>query len=216
METSLNEKALALYVTNQLNCFFPDKSKVNSSIIENILSKVFKRIDFCFSKIDNKYFFDGTLTKFNHLHGDQYSMFLYCLSNTMFKNGIDVNYCNKVYLLNKLLHGIDAFYEVALPDIFMFIHPIGTVLGRANYSNYFLVYQRCSIGSNHNIYPSLGEYLTLHPGSAILGNCKIENICSIAAESLIIDENISEGTLYIGNPKMNYKYEKRMISEFWR
>ncbi len=216
IETSLNKNALALYVTNQLNCIFPDDSKVHISIIENVISKVFNRIDFCFSKINNKYFFDGSVTKFNHLHGDQYSMFLYYLSNTMYQNGIDIKYCNKVYLLNKLLHGIDAFYEVELPDIFMFIHPIGTILGRADYSDYFLVYQRCGIGSNHNIYPKLGEYLTLHPGSAILGNCKVGNFCSIAAESLVIDENINDGILYIGNPKQSYKYEKKEISEFWR
>ena len=95
----------------------------------------FQRIEFCFSKINNKYFFDGTNSVFNHLNGDQYAIFLYYLSNTLFRLNQDTNLCSKLYLLNKALHGLDAFYEVQLPDIFMVIHPISTVLGRGKYDN---------------------------------------------------------------------------------
>jgi serine O-acetyltransferase len=103
--------------------------------------------------------------------------------------------------LNKYLHGIDAFYEVELPDIFLFVHPLGTVLGRGTYSDYFLVYQRCGIGSNHDVYPVMKEFVTLRPGSSILGNCIVEENCTIAAGSLLLDKNLGENTLYIGNPR---------------
>ena len=42
---------------------------------------------------------------------------------------------SKAYCLNKALHAIDVFYEVELPEIFFLEHPLGTVLGRAKYSN---------------------------------------------------------------------------------
>ena len=45
------------------------------------------------------------------------------------------------FLLNKLLFGIDVFYTVDLPKHYIFVHPIGTILGSgAIYSNYFVVY----------------------------------------------------------------------------
>ncbi len=107
--------------------------------------------------------------------------------------------CTKVYQLNKCLHGIDAFYEIELPDISLFVYPIGAVLGKANYSNYFLVYQQCGIGSNHDIYPTLEEYVSLHPGASIIGNCVIEKNSKISAGSLIMDSNLEKDSVYIGN-----------------
>ena len=95
--------------------------------------------------------------------------------------GLDI--CEKIFLLNKKLHSCDIFYEVKLPSVFLLVHPLGTVLGRGNYSDFFVAYQRCGIGSNHHIYPTLGKYVTMRPGSAILGNSKIGDNCQIAAES---------------------------------
>jgi len=81
------------------------------------------------------------------------------------------------------------------------VHPLGTVLGRGNYSDYFVAYQRVGIGSNHDIYPTLGAYVTLRPGAAVLGNSNIGEGCQIAAESLVIDRDLPPDSLYIGNPK---------------
>jgi len=216
MNLTLDCGQLVNYVDQQVNTFFPDDKPGLKEILGNVMEETLNRVDFCFSKINNKYFFDGERTVFNHLNGDQYCMFLYYLSNTMYRNGVDSMFCSKIYLLNKILHGLDAFYEVSLPDVFMVIHPLATVLGRGNYSNYLLVYQRCGVGSNHDIYPSLGEFVTLHPGSAVLGNSAIGKICSIAAESLVLDMNLPDNALYIGNPKQHYIKQHTTISSFWR
>ncbi len=215
MHLTLNKKQLADYVARQVNNFFPDELKLETSLIDLVIDETLCRVEYCFSKINNKYFFDGTHSVFNHLHGDQYCMFLYYLSNTMYRNGIDSVYCNKIFLLNKCLHGLDAYFEVELPDIFLVIHPIATVLGRGKYSDYFLVYQRCGIGSNRDVYPSMGKFVSLHPGSAILGNSAIGDHCSIASESLVIDTNLESGTMYIGNPKTHYTKRQSVISSFW-
>ena len=216
MQLTLDHKQLVNYVNQQANNFFPDEKPITKETLSDVLEETLGRVDFCFSKINNKYFFNGQDTVFNHLNGDQYCMFLYYLSNTMYRKGMDSKDCDKIFLLNKMLHGLDAFYEVSLPDIFMVVHPLGTVLGRGKYSDYFLVYQRCGIGSNQNIYPSLGEFVTLHPGSAVLGNSNIGKTCSIATESLVLDMNLPDNTLYIGNPKQHYFKEHREISSFWR
>ena len=215
MILTLQKPQLLNYVLRQVNHYFPDGREMVENDLLPVFDHTIMRVEYCFSKINNKYFFDGQYSVFNHLHGDQYCIFLYYLSNTMFRNGIDTGLCSKIYLLNKALHGLDAYFEVELPDIFLVIHPLATVLGRAKYSNYLLVYQRCGIGSNRNIYPNLGQFLTLHPGSAILGKSDISDGCSIAAESLVLDMDLTHNSMYIGNPKEHYIKNIESKSEFW-
>lgn len=153
---TLSHDQLASYVTRQVNRLFDDGQPVLEDDVLALMPQALGRLEHCFAHINNKYFFDGTSAVFNHLHGDQYSMFLYFLCNTAYNAGANFGVPTKLFLLNKLLHGIDAFYEVELPSIFLFVHPIGTVLGRGKYADYLLVYQRCGVGSNHDIYPTLG------------------------------------------------------------
>lgn len=171
------------------------------------IDKVMERVEYCFSFVNNRYFYDGKDVTFNHLHAYQYAMFLYLLSRVFYQETANTAICKKIFYLNKCLHGIDAFYEVDLPDISLLVHPMGTVLGRGNYSNYLLAYQRCGIGSNKDIYPSLGEYVSLHPGSSILGNCTIGKNCKISAGSLLIDRSLEDNSVYIGTPE-NYSIKK--------
>ena len=198
---SLDHPELAAYVTRQINNFFNDGESVRDDDVLSLLPQTLSRLEHCFTNINNKYFFDGNSTIFNHLHGDQYAMFLYWLGNTAYKVGAPSNLPAKLFLLNKSLHGIDAFYEIELPSIFLFVHPIGTVLGRGCYSDYFLVYQRCGVGSNHDVYPTLGPYTTLRPGSSVLGKCTLGRNNTLAAESLLLDRDLLNDSLYIGNPR---------------
>ncbi|MGZ3769093.1 MAG: serine acetyltransferase [Bdellovibrio sp.] len=216
VKRSLNDSELANYLLGQVNNFFPDGRPISIEAIQSILPAVLKRLNQCFVHINNKYFFDGTNAVFNHLHGDQYSMFLYLAANTAYRLGVGNDLASKLFLLNKSLHGIDAFYEVELPEIFLFVHPLGTVLGRANYKNYFLVYQNCGVGSNHDIYPSLEEYVTLRPGSSVLGDCKIGRNCTIAAQSLVLDRDLKDNTVYIGKPKEFFTRQAVDTLSIWR
>jgi len=88
-----------------------------------------------------------------------------------------------------------------MPEIFYLVHPVGTVLGRANYSNYFVAYQNCMVGSNKNNSPTLGEYVTMRPGSSIIGNSNISSGCDISINSTIVDKNLTKNSIYFGNPK---------------
>jgi serine O-acetyltransferase len=201
VKSSLPEAELARYVCRQLNHLFDDGRQVAEHAIRDVLPTTLERLEHCFTRIQNKYFFDGEAARFSHLHGDQYAMFLYLLANTAHRMGAGDELPAKLFLLNKTLHGIDAFYEVELPSVFLFVHPLATVLGRGRYDDYLLVYQRCGVGSNHDIYPTLGKYVSLRPGSAVLGDCVVGDNCTIAAESLVLDRQIAPGTVYIGNPR---------------
>ncbi len=202
MRMSLGKEDLVRYVTTQLNIFFPDGKRIRNNDIGMNIDAVMEDMDFCFSDVNDKYFPKNSGDPvFNHLNSDHYAMFLYMASNLIFKERNDVNVCTKLFLLNKCLHGIDVFYEVNLPKIFLFAHPIGTVLGNAKYSDYLLVYQKCNVGGNKDKYPVLGKYLSMHPGAVILGDCVVGENCKIAAGSFLLDMDLEDNSVYIGNPR---------------
>jgi serine O-acetyltransferase len=201
LRASLAPSGLAALAANQCNNLIPDDNKVETDALTLGAARALERLEHCFAAVDNKYFFDGGQAVFNHLHGDQYAMWLYFLANELHRQGADSAICAKLFLLNKALHGCDIFYEVELPPIFLLVHPLGTVLGRGRYSDYFVAYQRAGVGSNHDVYPVFGEHVTLRPGAAVLGASTIGDHCQIATESLVIDRGLPPNTLYIGNPK---------------
>lgn len=201
IRASLSPERLAAFAAGQCNHFFPDGDDVTADALMPALPRALERLEHCFAAIDNKYFFDGEAAVFNHLHGDQYAMWLYLLANEGHRQGGVRSVCAKLFLLNKALHGCDIFYEVELPSIFLLVHPLGTVLGRGHYSDYFVAYQRVGVGSNRDVYPTFGRHVTLRPGAAVLGASTIGDRCQIATESLVLDRDVPEGSLYIGNPK---------------
>ena len=214
--STLPPVTLAAYVTRQLNNMFPDDQIIQHEQLESLVINVFPALEHCFSHVNNRYFSDGSSVFFNHLHGDQYSMFLYLLSRVAYEQKEENNLQSKLFLLNKTLHGIDVYFEVELPSVFLFVHPLGTVLGRGRYQEFLTVYQRCGVGSNHNIYPRLGKYLTLHPGSSILGDCEIDDNVRIASESLVLDTNLGPNSLYVGKPGDFFTRKQDALPVIWR
>jgi serine O-acetyltransferase len=216
VRSSLDSKGLAAYAAAQVNSLFPDGETVGADALMEGVVGALPRLEHCFVHVDNKYFFDGEGAVFNHLHGDQYAMWLYLLANELHRRGCRASICSKLFLLNKSLHGLDAFHEVELPSIFLLVHPLGTVLGRGTYSDFFVAYQRCGVGSNRDAYPTFGRHVTLRPGSAVLGASAIGDHCQIATESLVLDRDLPDHTLYIGNPKTATLRRQDAIFPLWR
>lgn len=214
--STLTLDQLCNLLVRQLDASFPDGTSLDRASLARSASIALQRLEHCFASVNNKYFFDGKRAVFDHLHGDQYATWLYFVSNQLYKDGAPQVGCKKIFLLNKMMHGCDIFYEVELPSIFLLVHPLGTVLGRGAYQDYLLAYQRCGIGSNHDVYPSLGRHVTLRPGSAILGNSLIADNVTIAAESLVIDQKIQTNSTYFGNPREHWIRAKAFTENIWR
>ena len=214
--TSLPIDRLAALLVRQTDAAFPDGDSLREPDLLASLAIAQSRLEHCFCAVNNKYFFDGTQAVFDHLHGDQYATWLYFVSNQLYRDGAPASWCKKVFLLNKAMHGCDIFYEVELPSIFLLVHPLGTVLGRGSYQDYFMVYQRCGIGSNHDVYPRLGRHVTMRPGSAVLGNCVIGDNVAIATESLVLDLTVLPNSVYFGNPRDHWTRAKTSPESIWR
>ena len=216
LRSSLSLRELSRYCCGQLNQFYPDCNEVSPAFLSTYIDSALERYEYCFSHVKNKYVFDGKNVYFNHLNGDQYATFLYFLANNIFNDMGSALVCNKLFLLNKQMHGLDLFYEVELPDIFLLVHPVGTVLGRAEYSDYFVAYQRCGVGSNNQQSPSFGRHFTMRPGSSALGGVKTGDYCQLSSVTLVIDEQLEGNSTIFGGPSNRKCRPLTKDLDFWR
>jgi serine O-acetyltransferase len=208
---TLSNSELAAYIARQLGHFFPDEN-VAPTALEPAVGDALDRMGYCIARLRGKYFADG---RFDHLHTDQYAMFLYFVGRALFVRKDDPALAAKLYALNKALHSIDAYFEVELPDVFLFSHPLGTILGRARYSNYFVVYQHCTVGSNlDGIYPTLGEGVEMYGGSAIIGDCTIGANTALSFGTVVMEENVPANSVVFGrSPALVVKPSRRNVTE---
>jgi serine O-acetyltransferase len=106
---------------------------------------------------------------------------------------------DKFYYLNKILHSVDIYAEVELPPVFFFEHPLGLVLGRAEYGNNFFAMQGCTVGGNKGKYPIIGENVKMYSNSKIVGNSKIGNNVWLSANVYVKDTDIPDNSIVFGS-----------------
>ena len=131
-----SEAGAKAMLLKQLNSLF-FISKIEEAAIDGEFGRALARCQRSFSKTRNKYYSEASATKFDPLQGCQWSRFLYELARCIFVEEGVSSVCDKLYALNKAMSSVDLYYQVAMPDIFMFDHPFGSVMGRASYSDYF-------------------------------------------------------------------------------
>ena len=82
--------------------------------------------------------------------------------------------------------------------MFTFDHPLGAVMGRAEYSNYFTFSQGCTVGNNHGVYPRFGERVFMLSNSKVIGDCAIGDNVVIAANTYVKDQDVPSDSLVFG------------------
>ena len=98
------------------------------------------------------------------------------------------------------MHGFDCMYDTKLPDIFLVFHGVGTMLGKASYSNFFVAMQGCTVGSHKEKYPVFGKGVSLTANSSVIGNCSIGNRCNLSAGTQIFEEDMNNDETAFINP----------------
>jgi len=203
---SITTEKMVDKLSTLLKIFFPEE-KNYKLLKEKIFSKILKisydRIEYCFKKINNKYYCHNKKIFFNHLNSDHMCTFLYFLYNSGYRERIDENIITKLFYLNKILHSVDIFYHVNLPDIFLLVHPLGTVIGRAKFGNYLTIYNNVGVGAEGAgkklIYPNFGSGVIFYSGSSVIGKCKIGNNVIFGSNSKIINKNIPSSKVVLGD-----------------
>lgn len=193
LQSTIEIPALAEYTSRQLNNFFPDGDVVCPESLIAGIEWTFPRLAVIHQAIGAAYYRLDGVAYFDHLHSDQQAAYLYLLSRHAFLERGERRLATKLYLLNKVLHALDLYFEVVLPEIFLLSHPVGTVLGRAQYGNYLVVSQNCTVGNIDDIYPTIGPGAVLGAGATILGRSRLGASVCVGAGSLLVNFTVPDG-----------------------
>ena len=219
MHLFLNRAEQVDYTTSQLNTFFPCRDqKQTLAGVEEVIDHAYERLEYCFSKISVKYYKKDGEVSFSPLMTDQYAVFLYFLSNTAAKQRGNMELADRLYALNKALHGLDVYHGVELPEIFLLVHTVGTVLGRARYDDYLVVYQGVTVGGNLELeYPEFGKGVGLFAGSMVIGKCRMGDNSMLAAKALLMDSDVDDGCVCFGTHPNNLSKQlrKSVVSRYF-
>lgn len=197
MVLSITRQELFEYVSRQMNTYFPDKCTLGGD--KRAFDLALERLEYCFKHISVKNYNKNGQVNFYHLHMDQYSTFLYYYANSIWKLGGEKVLADKLILLNRALSGMWCSYTNNLPDIFCFVHPVGTVLGNANYSDYLVVLQNVTVNTMEddkgNRVLDIGKGCYLSAGATIIKNSTIGDWCTVGENTTLHDTPLSDGQL---------------------
>ena len=194
MIQSLTTEELSVYLSKQMNHLFPDNDEVMPGLLLPQVQTALDRLHFCFSRVSHKRYHTGTDTIYNHLYTDHNIVFYWLLSNTIWAETKNDRLASKVYYLNKAIHAFDCMFDTALPEIFLVFHGAGTMLGKAVYSDYFVVLHGCTVGSQKGHYPVMGKGVSLTANSAIIGNCQVGHRATVGAKVMVFDQDLEKDT----------------------
>lgn len=201
-------------VAYQLQSIFMVNSQEVGLLDEETIRGAVSNTRYCLEGMGSKYYIkqeslngESSISLYNSVMN---CIFLYWLSRELFQSGRQ-ELADKVYYLNKMLNAVELFYEVELSSIWSCEHPLGSVMGRADYGDYFFFYQGCTVGGNFKrngkiVYPAIGHHVKMFSNSKILGDSHIGNHVIISANSYIKDQNVPDDTIVFGqSPNLVFK-----------
>ena len=188
----------------------------NFANLQRVVDEALQRTEHCFSAITLPGYRRDGAPYFNHLHGDQRAIFNYYAANCAWRLG-DGELASRFFLLNKMQNGLVCMYDTQLPDIFVLIHTVGTVLGKATYGNYFVAYQNVTIGTESGRAPIIEEHTVVYGGSMVLGETRLGRGSVVSAQSVLIDAAIPPNSVVAGrSPNPIVKARKRDFAiQYW-
>lgn len=180
-----SREGLIDYTCAQIASFCPDgkDTSVRRQVSRN-LGEALSRLEHCINGVRM-----WPSNQFNYLNSSQYCLYLYYLGNTIWRNDQDVGVATRLFLLNKVLNGIDLFYEIEMPEIFFVGHSVGIVLAKATYGNYLALYQNSTVGKNHGVAPVIGEGVLMYPSTAIIGRSSVADGTILSQGTSIINHD---------------------------
>jgi serine O-acetyltransferase len=132
---------------------------------------------------------------FNVLQSSQHTIFLYYLSNTMYRRSGETAAATRLFLMNKALNGIDLYYEIAMPEVFYIGHSVGIVLAKATYGNYLVLYQNSTVGRHKDQIPVIGDRVVLYPNTAVIGRSVIGDDAVLSQGVSAVNKTVPPGVM---------------------
>lgn len=203
MELSIPKSELQEYVRRQANYMFPDKVDLKGKEVSIAFDEALQRLEYCFKHITFPTYCDESgQTHFSHYHADQYAQFLAYFAHSLWRDSQNRPACDKLLYLNRSLNSIFISYKCKIPDIYFLGHPIGTVIGNADYSDFLVVFQNVTIntaGDENQLLPKIGKGVFLGAGAKIIGDKPIGDGVSIGVDAFVYNQAIPDNKVVVRN-----------------
>lgn len=110
--------------------------------------------------------------------------------------------------LNRILHNFFLSYKCPLPDVFILSHPVGSVIGNANYSDGLCISQNVTINTHTDL--KIGKGCFLGAGAKIIGNQPVGDRVSIGVDTLIYNKAIRDDSVCLKDDSGKVLIRKRI------
>ena len=195
MITSLGRRELLEYIGKQGDHLFPDGVRIAGKDAEAAFSLAMDRMENSIRTVTLPGYHngDGEAT-FSHMHADQYAQLLYFFGNSLWQLNQNKAVCDKLLGMNRALFSLFLSYKCRMPEHFVLGHPIGTILGNADYGDFLVVFQGVTVNTETdgegNPAPRLGKGLFLGADAKIIGNRSIGDRVSVGVGSMVYQREI--------------------------
>jgi serine O-acetyltransferase len=136
------------------------------------------------------------------LHVMKHPIYLYLLSRVIFERNLkdDHRLKDRLYCLNKALHGCSIYFKVKMPAVFFLNYATQVVLGDCTYGENLVVYQGVTVGGYRGKLPVLGANVVLMPNCIVSGSTSLGNDVVISAGVTCINQLIPDNTIVFNSP----------------
>lgn len=207
MIMSLTRDELYQYVGTQLATFFPDGYKQEGRDTRIAFENTLEMLEDSFLQTTYRHYCHDGQADFRHLYSDQYCMFLYLYSNTLWKQSQNKPICDKLVNLNIMLNGLHCPYTVNIPTPFLFAHPVGTVLGVAQYSPRTVFMQNVTV--QYSTSTTIGERVVLCSGAKVVKDCIIGSRTSVGVNAVVHNKTIDDDSIVYVDEQGKLMVKKR-------
>lgn len=208
-------ESLLSYIVAQCAAVVPDGREATfRAVVDLHLDEALERLGRCINACA-----PWRPDEFNVLQSSQHTIFLYFLSNTIWKQSGDTEAPTRLFLMNKAFNGIDLFYEIAMPEVFYIGHSVGIVLAKATYGNYLVLYQNSTVGRHKDQIPVLGDRVVLYPNTAVIGRSVIEDDAVVSQGVSVVNKRVPAGSIAFAGAPGELAYRPRpddLIGEYFR
>lgn len=210
-----SRESLLAYLTAQCALIAPDgKEAAFRAVCDAHLDEALERMHRCINACA-----PWRPDQFNVLQSSQHCLFLYFLSNTIWRRSGETAAPTRLFLMNKAFNGIDLFYEIAMPEVFYIGHSVGIVLAKATYGNYLVIYQNSTVGRHKDQIPVIGDRVVIYPNSAVIGRAVVEDDAVISQGTSIVNRQVPKGAMAFAGPDGQLAFKPRpadLLGEYFR
>ncbi len=193
----------------QLDAFAPSK---DPRALTEVVAAALPRVErsFACSALPG-YRTAGGATRFDFAQSDQYAMFVWFCSNEAWKAG-NTALAADLFALNKALNAVVVMWDTPLPTVFLWIHSVGMMLGKATYGERFVAYQNVTVGTDRGERPAFGTGTILFAGSVVVGKTEIGERSVVSPNSVVIAETVPANSVVAGrSPGLVVKPRRRWL-----